>query len=120
MEVGALGYCHAHAGESMLKQVATVIQNQGLWVGPTLLQRIIKAGQREGDASPRVTQEQLSLLSAREQAVAKAVSEGLSNKDIAHSMSITERTVKAHVSSIFMKWGVRDRLHLALKWRGEV
>ena len=43
MERGAVGYCHSHAGREMLTQVATVVANQGLWVGPNLLQRLIRA-----------------------------------------------------------------------------
>ena len=119
MERGALGYCHSHAGEQMLKQVATVVENQGLWVGPTLLQRMIKASGTKVDELSSPAPNDADMLSPREQDVARRVADGLSNKEIAREMDITERTVKAHISSIFMKWRVRDRLHLALKWRGE-
>ena len=39
---------------------------------------------------------------------------GLSNKEIARILKITERTVKAHLASIFELLKVKDRLHLAL------
>ena len=113
MERGAVGYCHSHAGAAMLKQVETVVSNQGLWVGPTLLRRLISSSlpslpDRIAATGP------LGTLSAREREVAVAVSRGASNKEIARELLITERTVKAHLSAIFLKLGVRDRLHLAL------
>jgi len=56
-------------------------------------------------------------LTEREREVALAVSRGASNKEVARQLGITERTVKAHVSIIFTKLAVQDRLHLALRIR---
>ena len=42
------------------------------------------------------------------------VSAGAKNKDIAASLNITETTVKAHLTAIFRKLGIPDRLRLAL------
>ena len=53
-------------------------------------------------------------LTAREVEVARAVAQGRSNKEVADLMFISERTVKAHLGSIFDKLGVRDRLQLVL------
>jgi DNA-binding NarL/FixJ family response regulator len=50
-----------------------------------------------------------SLLSERERAVLKQVSEGHSNKQIAQALKITERTVKFHLTSIFTKLGADNR-----------
>ena len=57
-------------------------------------------------------------LTAREQQVARAVAGGASNKEVARTLNITERTIKAHVSAIFLKLGARDRLHLSLIMNG--
>ena len=116
MERGAVGYCHSHAGAPMFQQVATVVANQGLWVGPNLLQRLIRASLGNLPAA-NLPDAQLNDLSRREREVADLVGGGLSNKEIARRLDITERTVKAHLSAIFMKLGVRDRLHLALLMR---
>jgi DNA-binding NarL/FixJ family response regulator len=56
----------------------------------------------------------LEKLTKREQEVATEASKGLSNKEIARILSITERTVKAHLASIFERLGAKDRLQLAL------
>jgi DNA-binding NarL/FixJ family response regulator len=116
MERGAVGYCHSRAGAAMLKQVETVVSNEGLWVGPTLLRRLINSSLPPLPEKLALTGS-LNTLSAREREVAVAVSRGASNKEIARELLITERTVKAHLSAIFLKLGVRDRLHLALVMR---
>ena len=48
-------------------------------------------------------------LSAREMEVLRLVADGLSNKQIAHSLSIAERTVKFHITSIFQKLPAENR-----------
>ena len=49
-----------------------------------------------------------------------ALATGASNKEIARSLGITERTVKAHVGAILEKLQVRDRLQLSLVVNGQV
>lgn len=59
-----------------------------------------------------------STLSAREVQVLKGVARGNANREIADMLSITEDTVKAHMKSILLKLGAKDRTHavmLALK-----
>ncbi|HET7652032.1 MAG TPA: response regulator transcription factor [Acidimicrobiales bacterium] len=53
-------------------------------------------------------------LSDREREVLALVAEGLANKQIARRLSITERTVKAHLTNIFQQLGVTDRTQAAL------
>jgi DNA-binding NarL/FixJ family response regulator len=53
-------------------------------------------------------------LSVREREVLDLVSEGLANKQIAHRLGITERTVKVHVGNVFRRIGVADRTSAAL------
>ena len=53
-------------------------------------------------------------LSARETEVLRLVTEGLANKQIGRRLGITERTVKAHLTSIFNRIGVADRTQAAL------
>jgi two-component system nitrate/nitrite response regulator NarL len=125
---GIRGYCNAHATAANLRQIANVVREGGLWIGEALMQRLLVATQaamwrRPADeATPGVTAgattgastAPLAVLTGREQEVARAVANGSSNKEIARQMGITERTIKAHASSIFQKLKARDRLHLAL------
>ena len=111
LERGARGYCHAYAVPSLLREVAQVVERGGLWIGPGLLERFIAALRPRLPASPR---DLGGLLSQREREVGKAVAAGRSNKEIGEQLGISERTVKAHLGSIFDKLDVRDRLQLAL------
>lgn len=112
---GAAGYCHAQAAPSLLQQVATVVSNGGLWIGTELMNRLLAAtGQSSGGASEHPA---LACLTPREREVAQAVGRGISNKEAAHRLGISERTVKAHLSAIFEKLGVRDRLQLVVLLR---
>src|SRR5262249_27055597 len=53
-------------------------------------------------------------LGPRERQIATLVGAGASNKEIARQLSISEATVKAHLTSVFRKLKVPDRLRLAL------
>ena len=126
---GIRGYCNAHATAANLRQVASVVQAGGLWIGEALMQRLLASTQAAIlktpvaglplDATSRATADRLSTLTRREQEVARAVANGSSNKEIARQLGITERTVKAHTGSIFQKLDARDRLHLALIVNGQ-
>ena len=53
-------------------------------------------------------------LTARERQIVAAILSGHTNKDIAQEFSISKETVKSHLSNIFDKLGVSNRLELAL------
>ena len=116
-ELGARGYCHAYATPEMLREVALVVRHGGVWLGPELLGRMI-GSVRKTLTEANVDAGALASLSEREADVARAVAEGCTNKEVALRLGITERTVKAHLSAVFEKLGVRDRLQLALRLQG--
>ena len=53
-------------------------------------------------------------LTDRELDVLRLVAEGMANKQIARKLGISERTVKAHLTSVFQRLGVSDRVQAAL------
>jgi DNA-binding NarL/FixJ family response regulator len=123
---GARGYTHAYGVPALLQEVALVIEHGGLWVGPDLLQRLVGSTSAALAARPAIATtpppataapgaNAWALLSARETQVARSVQAGRSNKEVAALMFISERTVKAHLGTIFEKLGVRDRLQLVLR-----
>ena len=61
---------------------------------------------------------QAATMSARERQVLRLVVDGLANKQIARRLDISERTVKAHLTNVFQRIGVRDRTQAAL-WARE-
>ena len=116
LEAGASGYLHYLAVVPVLQQVSQVVEVGGLWLGVDLMRQLVFA--TANMIQPTSEKAHLDLLSAREQDVAKAVAEGKSNKEVARELDITERTVKAHLSAVFEKLHVRDRLHLVLVLSG--
>ena len=98
----------------MLSEAKAVVTHGGIWLGRDLLQRLITVSTNIVASQPERVAEKLALLTQREQQVALEAAKGLSNKEIARALNITERTVKAHLSSTFERLGIRDRLQLAL------
>lgn len=124
LSAGAAGCCNTHAAPDVLRQIAMVVGNGGLWVGQSLLQRLVGSTARllaqraPGPDYERPANDWASLLSEREAQVARLVAAGSSNKEVASQLSITERTVKAHLTAVFEKLELRDRLQLSLRING--
>jgi DNA-binding NarL/FixJ family response regulator len=78
--------------------------------------RLVMAGQQVMDPAATSALRELvgDDLSAREREVLHLVAEGLSNAEIAERLTITVRTVKAHISSLLAKLQVADRTQLAI------
>jgi DNA-binding NarL/FixJ family response regulator len=125
---GARGYCNTHASPDVLRQVAAVVLQGGLWIGESLMRRLLvatstiaTAARPAEPATPQAVHAAWQRpLTEREREVALAVAAGASNKEIARDLGITERTVKAHVGAVLEKIGVRDRLQLSLVVHGRV
>ena len=112
---GAAGYCNAHATPELLQTIANVISGGGLWVGESLLNRMIVAiSARSPMNGQQSNHPALDQLTPREREIAQAVASGAHNKEIARQFGLAERTIKAHLTNIFGKLGVRDRLGLTV------
>lgn len=113
---GASGYAHAFTPAESLETILKSIDEGSIWLGRSLMQRLLQDIDSRLPASS--AQDWAAGLSPREQEVARQASMGHSNPDIADSLGISERTVRAHLSAIFEKLQVSDRLMLALKVHG--
>jgi DNA-binding NarL/FixJ family response regulator len=119
---GAAGYCNKTEPSNLLLQAIERILKGDIWVQRHLVSKVIgslvkmKYAKAEtiADSKQAESSKLLSTLSSRERDVAKMIRSGESNKVIASSLFISERTVKAHLTSIFKKLSIPDRLHLAL------
>lgn len=107
---GVKGQCSPYIGEDQLQLVLSVVASGEIWGGKAFIQKLISQSAMQGITD----NSELDVLSEREKSVAQYIAEGLSNKQIAQRMDITERTVKAHLTTIFKKTHTRDRLSLAL------
>lgn len=109
---GVRGYANSFIHETLLPDMLAEIEKGNIWAIPELIQSILQDLLKKNTPDP--DQYDLSSLSDREREVFDQLIIGLSNRDIASLLNITERTVKAHVGSILRKTGAPDRVHLIL------
>lgn len=93
-----------------------LIMNGEVWVERHVISGLIDELTHKPEISDAQRQA-LESLSPKETEVAKLVSHGATNKMIARQLNITERTVKAHLTTIFQKMNLPDRLSLAILFR---
>lgn len=110
--VGATGYVDILCSEQELALASQAVTQGALWVPPALLNRLMSVISEQ--TTPEHHHDPFSALSPREREVADAVCQGLSNKHVALQLAITERTVKLHLTSIFSKLNIKDRMQLLL------
>ena len=117
-KLGVHGFCQRDISPELLVKAVESVVNGELWMQRSLVTRIIDELTQGG--SPAKTGNSLSTgspiecLTPRELEVARMVHKGGNNKSIARTLDISERTVKAHLSSIFRKLNIENRLHLAI------
>ena len=107
---GIKGYASTYIHLTHLDEAIETINSGNIWLHPTFMQDLIAHAFPHADTKDEI----LDKLTLREQETALLVSQGRTNKEIAIELKITERTAKAHVSSIFEKTGISDRLALAI------
>ncbi|WP_263834131.1 helix-turn-helix transcriptional regulator [Sulfurospirillum oryzae] len=113
LKLGIKAYGNTHMAAIHLQDALLVVKNGNIWLYPEFIQTMIQTLSSQ-KKSLHVRHDLLDRLSHKEREVALLIKEGLSNKEIALREGTTERTVKAHLSSIYEKIGVKDRLALAL------
>lgn len=118
LKVGVRGYCDREIAPSLMTKVLDVVLKGEVWIGrmlvPRLMEELRSLTEREQAASRTDPDGRLERLTHREREVARLIGGGASNKEIAKLLSISDRTVKAHITTIFHKLGFSDRLRLAL------
>jgi two-component system nitrate/nitrite response regulator NarL len=117
LKLGIVGYGNTYISQARLFEAVRVISGGAVWLGQKVIQQLIlesysKAKEQEQVASG--SGQQLAGLTRAEHKVAELVAQGQSNLEIAFNLKITERTVKAHLTSIYEKTKTGSRLSLAL------
>lgn len=105
---GASGYVLKDAESEILIEAINKAYNGENYIPSNLATELIK-GYSSGNKSTDINE-----LTDREIEVLKAISEGLSNKEIGSKLFISEKTVKNHISSIFRKLDISDRTQAAI------
>lgn len=112
VRAGAIGYLlkDASAGE-VVAGVRTVAQGQAV-CPPQLCIHLFRAFSRQWPAVPSARIKFEFGLTRRQQQIVPLIAQGLTNKEIASHLSLSEQTVKNHVHGIMRRVGASDRLQV--------
>jgi DNA-binding NarL/FixJ family response regulator len=107
-QLGARGYVLKGIGSKALAEILLTVASGERYVAPSLSARLL--------TSPPDTPA-IDLPTERERQVLDLLTAGLSNKRIAIRLGLHEKTIKHHMTSIFVKLKVSNRTEAALRWR---
>jgi DNA-binding NarL/FixJ family response regulator len=114
LDHGAAGFIAKSASPAEIGEAVRTVLACGTWLPPALAQAVAAL---PGDPADTDLAARLARLTDQQYRVLTLLGEGLLNKQIADRLSIQERTVKAHVTAIFEKLGVRNRTQASLLLR---
>jgi DNA-binding NarL/FixJ family response regulator len=114
VRLGAIGVlAKERAPESLLHAVERVYAGES-WLDRSTTATLLAELAGENKSKPDPDEARIASLSPREREVIDLILQGLRNKDIAKRMFISEATVRHHLTSIFEKLHVSDRLGLTI------
>ena len=114
LKLGIKGYGNTFMDPENMLQAIKAITSGNVWLYPDFMNELIA---NITINEPKKEDPRIQELSPAQLEVAKLVAEGKSNKEVAKAKGITERTVKAHLSAIYEKLEISDRLSLALLFK---
>lgn len=103
-------YCSSMSNEYILFDIKETLIKNRIWIYPELMNYLINGISIENNKNSNL----LEKLTPQEKNIAQFVSQGLQNSDIASTLNLKVSTIKKHISSIFKKLNIKDRLSLAL------
>ena len=116
--VGARGILAKSAGASDLVHAVRVVHDGLIWARRRVIVEWLDRLTAVGPPPPRDGSPLDARLSIRERVVFRHAASGLGNRELADRLNISQATVKAHLTRIFQKLGVRTRGELAAAYHG--
>ena len=107
-EFGASGFIPKSSPLESIKDAVRKVLDGEVWWPPQAFEKV------DVSAEAKAASEGLASLTPQQFRVLTMVCEGLLNKQIAYELNVSEATIKAHVTAIFRKLGVRTRTQAAL------
>ena len=115
LKLGIVGYANTYISPERLAEAVRVISSGAVWLGQKVMQRLIlDSYAKVKEKAVSNSGKKLESLTKREHQIANLIAQGQANLEIAANLKIAERTVKAHLSSIYEKTKTGSRLNLAL------
>jgi two-component system response regulator DegU len=115
VRLGAVGLVLKEQAAEVLLQAIDEVCAGGLWLDTVLIADVLSEITRPTSTQSMAAQDiKIAALTAREREVIALVGQGLKNQNIADRLCISEATVRHHLTSVFAKLGLDDRLQLAV------
>jgi two-component system nitrate/nitrite response regulator NarL len=115
LRLGARGFVLKESGAMQLLESIRVVYAGEYFVGRECMADLVSAVRTRGAIEGKIPRLKADFgLTARERQIVSAVVNAYQNKEIAEKFAISEKTVKHHLTNIFNKVGVSNRLELAL------
>jgi DNA-binding NarL/FixJ family response regulator len=116
VQLGVMGIVPKTNPADVLCKALVKVHSGEVWIDRTMMANVLNqlTRARSEDAQAESESSRISLLSDRERQVVALVGAGCRNREIARRLSISEITVRHHLSSIYSKLGVSDRLELTI------
>jgi two-component system, NarL family, nitrate/nitrite response regulator NarL len=114
LQIGARGIVLKNSIAGDLSQALRAVLSGDYWIGGERVANLLKALHELMAQAAAIPERKTYGLTPRELEVVGCIVEGCSNRDIAKQFTISEETVKRHLSNVFDKTGVSTRLELAL------
>jgi len=117
LKAGVDAYCNKDINPALLKKAVERVQNDEIWLPRNLIRSLLQEltsstepEQKESTSEPG----DLDCLTERKREIVHLLSRGSTNKEIANRLNVTVATIKAHLTAIFRKLGLSDRVSLAV------
>jgi len=111
LQAGASGFLLKDTPRAGLLAAVRAVAAGDVLLAPAVTRRLVERFARRTRSDP----DAWSALSPRERDVAVLVARGLSNKEIAATLVLSETTVKSHVAHVLTKTGLRDRVQVVVR-----
>lgn len=115
VQLGAMGVILKEQPAELLLKAIEKVHAGEVWIDRAMMASVLNTfAHKRGQAKADPEADKILLLTPREREVIALIGQGYKNKDMAVNLSISEITVRHHLTSIFNKLGVSDRLELTI------
>lgn len=110
-ELGAQGVLNRRSSSEQICKAVHKLATGGIWIRKEFADELVKSTFSEGDVDESL-ENRIRSLTARERQVVECVCRSMKSKEVADFLQISENTVSHHLSSVFSKLNVKDRVSL--------